>query len=120
MTVQHKGTKKAAASRKSPTPIQSRHPGNFSITLAEWQRSQTRVAWMQRIQRDRTFRDLLSVLHNHLPIAVPTPNSDSNFELGRIHGYREALEVFSRAAVPDEPMQNIGEPDYLNDQDPDV
>lgn len=117
MTVQHKGNKKAAASRKRPLPP-SRHPGNFSITLPEWQKSTTRVQWMQSIQKDPTFRDLLSVLHNHLPVAVSTQDTDANFELGRIHGYREALMVFTAAAVPDEPMQDIGEPDYLNDKDP--
>ena len=108
--------KKRGTSKGAAPPPALRHPGYFTIDLYTWRKTPTRVNWLQALHQDRTFREFLSVLHNQTPV-VSAPTDTPDFMLGRINGYREALAVMAAAANHEDGAVDLGEPDYLGEEE---
>lgn len=90
------------------------------MTLHQWKQSPELIKEARQLWVSNTFQDMLSVLVNHEPSGTfrPTPitPTEAAIDLGRVQGYREALELIqSLCEYPPDPVPEV-EMDYGAEQ----
>lgn len=76
-----------------------------TITLQNWQESETRAKWAEDMFKTQMGRDMLSVLRNECPSPIPHTIDQAAIYGAMASGYRQCLQVMlSLAAYQTKPV----------------